>query len=197
MTLESILKLEKKKVSKFQNFQYSYSIDSTSELTNNNFKRINCEEIEFPPNNSTKIVLIIISFVLAIATFIYCISNTSVHFMLYFLSIIFTFSTIKGIFDITDKRRNQKIFINSKNIIIGGDNFLWKDIEKTAIYRFFSRGDDRTFLIIVFFDGTYKKFILKDYNPTGLNLFSRKLSNYIEYFKDKTLKTEMLEETEE
>ena len=117
--------------------------------------------------------------------------------MLYFLSIIFTFSTIKGIFDITDKRRNQKIFINSKNIIIGGDNFLWKDIEKTAIYRFFSRGDDRTFLIIVFFDGTYKKFILKDYNPTGLNLFSRKLSNYIEYFKNKSLKTKIVVENEE
>lgn len=197
MTLESILKLEKKKGSKFQNFQYSYSIDLTSELTNNNFNKINCEEIEFLPNNSTKIVLIIVSFVLAIATFIYCISNASVHFTLYFLSIIFTFSTIKGIFDITDKRRNQKIFINSKNIIIGGDNFLWKDIEKTAIYRFFSRGDDRTFLIIVFFDGTYKKFILKDYNPTGLNLFSRKLSNYIEYFKNKSLKTKIVVENEE
>lgn len=190
MTLKSILKLEKKKGSKFQNFQYSYSIDSTSELTNNNFKKINCEEIEFLPNNSTKFVLIIISFVLAIATFIYCISNTSVHFTLYFLSIFFTFSTIKGILDITDKRRNQKIVINSKNIIIGCENFLWKDIENTAIYRFFSRGDDRTFLIIVFLDGTYKKFILKDYNPTGLNLFSRKLSNYIEYFKNKSLKTE-------
>lgn len=197
MTLEDILKLEKKKVSKFQNFQYTYNIDSTSELINNNFKKIHCEEIEFLPNNSTKFFLIIISFVLAIATFIYCISNTSVHFMLYFLPIVFTFSTIKGIIDITDKRKNQKIVINSKNIIIGGDNFLWKDIEKTAIYRFFKRSDDRTFLIIVFLNGSYKKFILKDYNPTGLNMFSRKLSNYIEYFKNKSLKTEIVEETEE
>jgi hypothetical protein len=98
-----------------------------------------------------------------------------------FLSII-TIAIAKHLYLIdVDESRNFNILIDKEGIKIREIEYKWADISETAILYLPIRRNGIYYLIILFNDETYEKFDVSNFR--SYKGFTKKLSAYIEYFK--------------
>jgi hypothetical protein len=94
-----------------------------------------------------------------------------------------TFSSVKQFY--FDKKLNYRIQIDVKGIKIDAEFYEWTKISNTAIlFKGQARGS-RKLLILEIGADSYEKFDLTNFDLFDIKRFAFKLSNYIEYFKNK------------
>lgn len=72
-------------------------------------------------------------------------------------------------------------YLNFEGITIGEDWFRWNEIRETALLQIGSGRGSRFFLVLVFDDGSYKKFNLQAF--LAFWGFQNAIAAYIEYFR--------------
>lgn len=94
------------------------------------------------------------------------------------LSVLFGFLAYDGFFN---KKKNYLIHLDSSGISIGETFYNWSSIQQTAILEIGAGRGQHNYLVLVFNDGSYRKYLLQSFLTFWG--FRSSLSAYIEYFK--------------
>lgn len=181
--LEEIRLAEKRRLP-FRGFLTSTSIETTKSENGARLYKISQDvfEKEFRPSLFRKILIVVP--ILCFLALLY--SMLSLHppsqpsILAGFAMILFlmAFLVYEGFLN---KKKNYIIHLDNEGIRIDDAMYRWTDIRETAILQLgFGRGE-RDYLVLLFKDGSYKKF--RTDNFLTLWGFRAALSAYIEYFK--------------
>ena len=80
-----------------------------------------------------------------------------------------------------NRKKNFTILLDHEGVQIGEEYYRWTSISETAMLQLGSGRNRRRYLILVFEDGSYKRFNLQYF--LGFLGFRSALAAYIEYFK--------------
>lgn len=181
--LQEIRLAEKSKLP-LKGFLSPVTIDSTAGWNRLKMYRIaeDISEKVFHPSNFRRILI-----VLFIGLFIFLLYLLIAHpqkdIESYVIPIIFiAFFICYFLYEgFLNKKKNYDIVINPEGIMMGSEFYNWKELKETAILQIGAGRGQRDYLVLLFSDGTYKKY------PTNHFLtlwgFKYALSSYIEYFK--------------
>ena len=142
-------------------------------------------EREFNPSWFRKVFLLF-----PIAITIFC-SFALIHLkqraeVLYLVSfpliLVSAFCIYDGFFN---RQTNFHIYVDATGIRMAEDRFYWSEILETAILQIGSGRNSKYYLVLLFNDGSYRKFSLRQF--LSLWGFRDQLSTYIEYFRNKRL----------
>jgi hypothetical protein len=79
--------------------------------------------------------------------------------------------------------KNYLIRLDFSGIAVGDQFFMWNELQQTAILQLGYGRNERDYLVLIFNDGSYKKFCLDLF--VSLWNFKNKIASYIEYFKNR------------
>jgi hypothetical protein len=183
--LQEIRWVEKSKLP-LKGFLCPVTIDSTAGYNRLKMYRIseNISEKRFYPSIFRRI-LILLFIGLFLFLFGLLINYPQKNLESYIIPIIFivffiSFFLYEGFLN---KKKNYIIVLNFDGIRIANEFYNWKELRETAILQIGAGRGQRDYLVLLFHNGTYKKYMTNSF--LTLWGFKYALSSYIEYFKQK------------